>query len=106
MAARRRRYPTAKVTVAGEVQALLPLDHEGRHELVVSGERMVIEVGHGRVRVVESTCPDQICVGTGWIAHTKEAIACVPAQVLITVIGGSPRSWSTMRSFTEVASVS
>lgn len=83
-------HPTAKVTVAGEVQAMLPLDHEGRHELFFGGERMVIEVSHGRVRVVESTCPDQICVGTGWIAHTKEAIACVPAQVLITIIGGEP----------------
>lgn len=82
--------PTAKVTVAGEVHALLPLDHEGRHELVVNGERMVIEVGHGRVRIVESTCPDQICVGTGWIEYTKEAIVCVPSQVLITVTGGAP----------------
>lgn len=83
-------HPQAKVTVGGEVYTLLPLDRAGRHELEIGGERLVLEVSDGRVRVVESTCPDQICVGTGWIRHAREAIACVPAQVLITVTGGAP----------------
>ena len=83
-------HPQAKVTVGGEVYTLLPLDQPGRHEVAVGGERLILEVEHGRVRVIESTCPDQICVGTGWIEHTREAIVCVPAQVLITVVGGAP----------------
>jgi len=82
-------HPQAQVTVGGEVYTLLPLDQPGRHEVAVGGERLILEVEHGRVRVIESTCPDQICVGTGWIEHTREAIVCVPAQVLITVVGGA-----------------
>src|SRR5690606_22919322 len=83
-------HPQAKVTVGGELYALLPLDQPGLHELAVGGERLVVEVERGRVRVVESTCPDQICVGTGWIEHTREASVCGPAQALITVVGGAP----------------
>lgn len=83
-------HPTAQVTIGGEVHALIALDHEGLYEFFPGDHRIVVEVSQGRVRVVESSCPDQICVGTGWITHTKEAIACVPAQVLITVVGGTP----------------
>lgn len=83
-------HPQAKVTVNGEVYAVLPLEGEGRHELVLGSERMVIEYRDGRVRVAESTCRNQVCVGTGWIGHPREAIACVPFQVLITIVGQSP----------------
>lgn len=92
-------HPTAQVTIDGEVAAQLPLDHEGRYEFFPGGERFVVEVGHGRVRIAESSCPDQICVGTGWITHTKEAIACVPMQVLITVVGGSPPELDTEQEY-------
>src|SRR5690606_40035534 len=83
-------HPQAKVTVGGELYALLPLDQPGLHELAVGGERLVVEVERGRVRVVESTCPDQIFVGTGWIEHKREAIVCVAAQVLSIDVGGAP----------------
>jgi len=82
-------HPHAQVTVNGEVYALLPLEGEGMHELVLGDERMVIEWRDGNVRVAESTCRNQVCVRTGWIGHPREAIACVPFQVLITITGGS-----------------
>lgn len=81
-------HPHARVTVNGELYALLPLDGEGEYELVLGEERMLIAYQDGRVRVAESTCKNQVCVGTGWIGHPREAIACVPFQVLITITGG------------------
>ncbi len=83
-------HPHARITVNGELQALLPLEGEGRHELLLGEEWMVIEYKDGKVRVAESTCRNQICVRTGWIGHPREAIACAPFQVLITIAGGSP----------------
>lgn len=82
-------HPQAKVTVNGEVYALLPLDEEGTFELNLGKDRMVIEYGGGRVRVAESTCPNRVCVATGWISRPREAVACVPFQVLITITGQS-----------------
>lgn len=44
-----------------------------------------IEVREGRVRILESDCPQQICVTTRWIRHPRQVIACVPNQILITI---------------------
>ena len=81
--------PHARITVNGELHTLLPLEGEGSYELRVGEGRMVIEYKDGRVRVASSTCPNQVCVRTGWIGHPREAIACAPYKVLITIAGGS-----------------
>lgn len=46
---------------------------------------MRLEVREGRIRVVESDCPQQICVTAGWIGRPGQVIACVPNKVLVTI---------------------
>lgn len=46
---------------------------------------MRLEVRGGRVRVVESDCPQQICVNEGWIGYPGQVIACVPNKVIVTI---------------------
>ncbi len=54
--------------------------------------RVVIEVKEGRVRVVESSCFQKICVTTGWINKPGQNIICLPNKVLVTIEGnGSPK---------------
>ena len=55
----------------------------------VEGEkgRVVIEVKEGRVRVVESSCFQKICVNTGWIDKPGQNIVCLPNKVLVTIEG-------------------
>lgn len=55
----------------------------------VEGEKgsVVIEVKEGRVRVVESSCFQKICVNTGWINKPGQNIVCLPNKVLITIEG-------------------
>ena len=55
----------------------------------VEGERgrVVIEVKEGRVRVVESSCFQKICVNTGWINKPGQNIVCLPNKVLVTIEG-------------------
>lgn len=43
----------------------------------------------GEVRFTRSDCPDQVCVHTGNISRTGEIAACVPANALIRILGGS-----------------
>jgi hypothetical protein len=46
-----------------------------------------IEVYNGRARMLESTCRDKICVGTGWIDAPGKNIVCLPNRVVVTITG-------------------
>jgi hypothetical protein len=56
----------------------------------VAGARgtVVVEVADGSVRVLESDCPDQVCVRTGAVSAPGSVIACVPNGVVVRVGGG------------------
>lgn len=81
--------PEGIVSVEGEVRMVLPLNREQMIPLEVSGGRMVLEVAPGKIRIRESTCPDKICVRTGWISNPAQAIVCVPYKTVITVRSGT-----------------
>lgn len=49
--------------------------------------RVVIEIKEGRVRAVESSCFQKICVNTGWINKPGQNIICLPNKVLVTIEG-------------------
>jgi hypothetical protein len=44
---------------------------------------MTIEISKGKVRVIESTCPDKLCVKSGWLESANSAIVCVPNKIVI-----------------------
>lgn len=46
-----------------------------------------IEVKDGKVRMLESDCPDKLCVGMGWAEKTGDSIVCVPNRVVIKMTG-------------------
>mgnify|MGYP000881559269 CR=1 FL=1 len=81
--------PEGVVRVAGEVRMVVPLDKEQLIPLEVSGGRMVVEAAPGKIRIRESTCPDKICVRTGWISNPSQSIVCVPNKTVVTVRGGN-----------------
>lgn len=43
------------------------------------------------LRVAEADCPGQDCVHTGAISLAGESIVCLPAEVTVTLVGGSGR---------------
>lgn len=47
----------------------------------------VIEARPGRIRFREAACPDQICVGTGWISNNGQIAVCLPNRILIKITG-------------------
>ncbi len=50
----------------------------------------LIEVDDGKIRVVSSTCPNKICVSTGWINNPLQVIVCAPQKVVVKIEGKSP----------------
>jgi len=55
----------------------------------IQGEKgkVIIEVKDGRVRAVESSCFQKICVNTGWIDKPGQNIICLPNRVLVIIEG-------------------
>ena len=49
-----------------------------------------VEVIDEEIRIISSTCPEQICVNTGYISKPGPAIICLPHQVIINIeaVGG------------------
>ncbi len=49
-----------------------------------------VEVKDEEIRIQSSTCPEQICVNTGYISEPGLAIVCLPHKVIINIeaVGG------------------
>ena len=77
------------ILVDGVTTETYPLYQAGRDEFLdVPGVNGItrVHLQDGRVCVVESACPDKICVQTGWISNSARPIACLPNRVIIKII--------------------
>lgn len=54
--------------------------------------KMRIEVNKGRIRVLESDCPNHNCMKMGWIQSKGQNIICVPNRVLIEIASDESQS--------------
>ncbi len=65
---------------------ILPLNKNRLINIKGKIGNLLIEIKDKRVRVVRASCPNKICVKTGWISKNGEYIACVPNKVIIKLI--------------------
>ena len=49
------------------------------------GYDLTLEIKDGAVRVSDCSCPDKICVSTGWIKDSSKIIVCTPAKAVIRI---------------------
>ena len=49
----------------------------------------VVSVEQGRICVSEASCPDHVCMKTGWISDGAVPIVCLPNELVIKVEGGA-----------------
>ena len=47
----------------------------------------VIQIKDGRAAIVESDCPGEDCVHSGWIGSVGRSIICLPNRVEIRIVG-------------------
>ena len=76
-----------RVCVDGRQVALLPLDADRLYEIPDSLGN-VLEISCGRAHMMAAHCPDESCVGQGYISRTGECIVCLPGRVTVTVVSG------------------
>ena len=52
-----------------------------------NGNTNRIEIKDGRVRMIEASCPNHLCIHQGWIRFEGQSIVCLPNKVTVTVCG-------------------
>lgn len=79
----------AAVLTVGEGEAqtetVLPLDRDARYDIAAVGYTVHLEVSGGRIRFVDSPCPDHTCEGFGWLSGEGDWAACLPARAALRV---------------------
>jgi hypothetical protein len=76
-----------EVDVLGKNTGVYPLDRD--RDIVVQGRigRATLRIADGRVRFVDSPCPNKICIHAGWLRYGGEVAVCVPNGVSIRLLG-------------------
>lgn len=80
-------HARAQVVVSGERAVTLDLSRDGVHEVLGPLGVTRVEVRAGKVRVLSSPCPRQICRHGGWIGAPGELLVCLPNEIVIRVPG-------------------
>lgn len=86
-----RSKGTAQIAVleygdAGQ-RAEYPLDQNARYDLDTGYYTIHLEVKDGRIRFVDSPCPDHTCEGFGWLSAPGAWAACLPAHAKLSIPG-------------------
>ena len=75
-----------QISADGEVYGIYPLDMDREIEVTEDGHTNHITIKDGQVSMSYSTCRNQVCVNTGAISQTKDAIVCLPNRVVVEII--------------------
>lgn len=83
---------TATISVNGQVTETVDLSRlpgpEVR-ELTANGYTLHVRLSSDGAEVIDSTCPNQVCVHTGHISRAGQSIVCLPARISVTLSGGT-----------------
>ena len=84
------RTPGAEVVITIDGEEFMRLDLNGDASVTVGeGEHQnVVSIKNGAVCVSEASCPDHVCMNSGWKKYDGETIVCLPNKLVVTVEGG------------------
>lgn len=63
----------------------IPLQQDGRYDVDTGLYVVHLQVEGGRIRFVDSPCPDHLCEGYGWLGQNGDWAACLPAKAAVLV---------------------
>ena len=81
-----------RISADSEVYGIYPLDEDREIEVTEDGHTNHITIKGGQVSMSYSTCRNQVCVNTGAISETKDAIVCLPNRVVVEIISSDSGS--------------
>ena len=87
----------AEIRLNGELAASVDLAALTEPAEISVGEHVVVLAEPGRVRVLRSDCPDQLCVKMGWTATPAKPLVCLPNGVTVVITGGAEEADAVLR---------
>ena len=63
----------------------ISLEENTIHTITEGKIVVTLEVKDGRIRFIDSKCPDHLCEGFGFIQHEDESAICMPAGVAVLI---------------------
>lgn len=75
----------AKIEISGGETQYLSLAKDGVYAIEGAALPVTLEVKDGKVRFIDSQCPDHICEGFGWVSTEYDTAVCMPAGVVLSV---------------------
>lgn len=77
----------AMVAIDGtEKRYEISLEEDAVHTIPDGHIIVTLEVKDGRIRFINSQCPDHLCEGFGFIQHEDESAICMPAGVAVLIL--------------------
>ena len=81
-----------RISLDGEIYGVYPLGEDREIDVTEDGHTNHITIKDGQVSMSYSTCGNQVCVNTGAISETKDAIVCLPNRVVVEIISADSGS--------------
>lgn len=80
---------TAVITQDGQtIREIKLTELQNPETIMIQGSfHQVIQAEEGRIRFLESDCPDEICVQMGWLTKPGDKAVCLPSKVVIKIVG-------------------
>ncbi len=88
---------TVVIKSDGKIVKEIPLTTNINKEIIVKSKEghLTVEIKNDKVRVINSTCKDKLCIKEGWIDRIGESITCLPNRISITIIGNGENKIDT-----------
>ena len=74
-----------KVYVNNKLDKTFDLNKDNRYLIDTKKGYNLLIIKNGKASVVDSDCPNQICVNKGAISKNDESIICLPHHVVVTI---------------------
>lgn len=83
------KEPGERIVVEADNRTVFtaPLDDARRFDIEGPLGITQMEIGHGAVWVLNSPCPQKICIGLGKAHRAGDLLACVPNRIVVRIEG-------------------
>ena len=65
-----------------------PLSVDREIEIHSNGHTLTVQIRNGKACVLSGSCPDGVCLASGWIHQSGQTVVCAPAGVRLLIEGG------------------
>ncbi len=77
----------AEIYLNNQLVKMIDLTNAKNNFFSVEGKPDVIfEIRDGSIRFYESSCPDKVCIRTGFLNRSRQSAACLPNNMILKII--------------------